>query len=246
MTKFKAALGATALTLFLAGQSNAQFLPPSINVGGAGGASPRAHQMKGDARNAAGQRPATTTTTTASPTKSTNSSGKISESKKEREGTPTIHRSAADGRTQSVREAILTDPQAVRTKDSQGFTALHHAAVGGHVETVQMLLEKGAMLEWVGSRGESALYLAASKGHADVVKVLLEAGADPNRASATQTTPLHKAAMEGDLATVNLLLEAGADVKAEDRSGRTALDLAERYRAGEYSRVMDALRRAEG
>lgn len=243
MKKLKAALGATALALFLTGSSNAQFLPPSINVGGSGGASPRAHQMKGDARKAAGQQPASTTTTNTKQNQS-HSSGKISESRRERELAPTIHRSAADGRTQSVREAIMTDPQSVREKDRQGFTALHHAAVSGHVDTVELLLEKGAMLEWVGSRGESALYLAASKGHADVVKVLLEAGADPNRASATKTTPLHKAAMAGDLETVKLLIGAGADISAEDRSGRTALDLAERYRAGEYSRVMDALRNA--
>ena len=116
--------------------------------------------------------------------------------------------------------------------------------MGGHTDVVELLLERGAAINSRGSRGETALLLAASKGNSEVVKLLAEHGADVNQASSDRKTPLHKAAMSGDFETVEVLLEAGADPSIKDRSGRTAAELAERYRAGDYDRVVRALESA--
>lgn len=228
------------LVLAVAGITLAQppIVGPSINIS-PNLQSVRAHQMKGEARdvrdasrkNAPPPRQQTqTNSTTNRPT------GKARAS--------SVHRSAADGRAESVSAAVDKNPHVVRSKDSSGYTPLHHAAIGGHSDVVEVLLEKGAQINMTGGRGETALYLAASKGNAAVVELLATNGADVNRASSDGKTPLHKAAMAGHADTVITLLEAGADPAATDRSRRTPLQMAERYRAGDYDRIIRALKEA--
>ena len=109
---------------------------------------------------------------------------------------------------------------------------------------VETLLSQNVRVDSLGSRGETALLLAASKGHSEVVKILVKHGADPNRASSDGNTPLHKAAMDGHAEVVIALLEAGADPAIKDRSGRNALEIAERYRQGDSQRVIRSLQQA--
>jgi hypothetical protein len=62
---------------------------------------------------------------------------------------------------------------------------------------------------------------------ADAIRVLLAAGADPNVATGPGgSTLLHQAAQAGKLDVVRALAEGGAKLDAQDRQGRTALDLA--------------------
>jgi ankyrin repeat protein len=60
-----------------------------------------------------------------------------------------------------------------------GWTALHEAAKGGHLETVRLLLEQGADPN-ARETGDNttALHWAAALGHVEVVRALLDAGAD--------------------------------------------------------------------
>lgn len=226
------------LTLALSGYLAAQppITGPSINI-----TKPppvRAHTMKQDARET---RDASGTTSKAKSSKSSKSSKSGSSSAG---NAPQIHRASADGQVDSVNRALEDDPNLISSKDSSGYTPLHHAAIGGHTEVVEVLLESGAKIDTMGSRGETALFLASSKGNAEVVELLLKAGADPNQASADGKTPLHRAAMVGNAETVVALLAAGADPAVTDRSGRTALELAERYRAGDSERVVRSLQEA--
>lgn len=210
---------------------------PSINLS-PNLQSVRAHQMKGQARDLRDESRQAPTQSKSTTTNNSTSSGSYSGP------APTVHRSAADGRAESVSEAIDKNPQVVRAKDSSGYTPLHHAAIGGHSEVVSVLLQKGAQINMTGKRGETALYLAASKGNTEVVKLLAAQGADLDRASSDGKTPLHRATMAGHAETVITLLEAGADPSITDRSRRTALDIAERYRAGDYNRIIKALKEA--
>lgn len=67
-------------------------------------------------------------------------------------------------------------------------------------------------------------------GAVDAIQFLLSSRANVNARAAALGTPLHYAARYGQLATASALLEAGADCTAQDRSGDTPLDDAEKRR----------------
>jgi ankyrin repeat family A protein 2 len=68
----------------------------------------------------------------------------------------------------------------VDEEDSFGLTPLHWASFYGQITTVQLLLQKGAIVDKEGKEGETALQLAAAGGHHDTLKILLSEGADLN------------------------------------------------------------------
>ena len=117
---------------------------------------------------------------------------------------------------------------------ADGFTLLHFAAMGGHVEAVRALLDAGAdpnamsRHRFVKVRPlHTATALDISTGNPDVVRVLLERGADVNGRSAEGGfTPLHNAAGSGAGELVRILIEHGADPNAKTDDGRTPRDLA--------------------
>ena len=75
---------------------------------------------------------------------------------------------------------ILLDSGAdVNAKHKWKQTALMGAAANGHLETVKLLLSRGADVNVVGE-GYTALRWAEEKGHTEVAKVLREAGAKEN------------------------------------------------------------------
>lgn len=218
-----------AALLCLSSGAAAQFLPPSIPTG-SGGILPRAQQMKSDAR---GAKDASQSRSNASqPAPTTRSSQGATGSGKETPAS-SIHRAASTGDTGQIRAELATNPQQIKRKDAEGFTPLHLAAHGGHLEALRLLLESNPEVDAQGSRGETALYLAAAEGDEAIVMALLAAGADPNLATVELKTALHRAAQEGHLAAVKALLKGGADASLKDKQGRTALDLAERYRVGD-------------
>ena len=56
-----------------------------------------------------------------------------------------------------------------------GMNALHLAAQGGHIKTIQYLAPKmEALLHSTDHQGFTMLHWAAEKGHAEVVRVLLK------------------------------------------------------------------------
>ena len=103
------------------------------------------------------------------------------------------------------------------------------AAVRGHREAVQVLLEAGAdpnlPEEYV-----NIYHTARERGlHSIDVMVSREAEFSDQlnlRANFRGCTPLHYAVLADDPAVVNLLLEAGSDPLKANDYGRTALDYA--------------------
>lgn len=91
-----------------------------------------------------------------------------------------------------------------------GDTALIFAARVGDLESVKLLVTKGANVNDMDAWGVSAMTYAAHSGFADVVEFLLEKKANPNFMLAG-FSPLHEAIMRRDEHMVRALLDHGAN-----------------------------------
>jgi uncharacterized protein len=111
----------------------------------------------------------------------------------------------------------------IETKDEQSWTALIHAAAGGHEALAYLLINHGASIISADRNGYGPLHWAAFYGHHNIVKLLLEHHADVNARSKLGWTPLMQAATQGHMVTVAFLLNAGADVNRISSDHWTAL-----------------------
>ncbi|KAI9774836.1 MAG: hypothetical protein M1840_000052 [Geoglossum simile] len=107
--------------------------------------------------------------------------------------------------------------------DSQGFQALHRAALQGNAEAVELLVAAGAGIESEDARGDTPLVLAASRGQVEVIQALLGRGAKVEHgAGGTRTALMSAAEEEGGASACEMLLKGGADIHATTVSGITA------------------------
>ena len=142
-----------------------------------------------------------------------------------------IWEASAVGEAGRVAQWLQADESLLHAVSHDGFTPLQLAAFFGHLETVQLLLAKGANPNLVSqnqtfARGVPILQSAVAAGNIEVIKALLTHGADVNVRSAEGMTALHAAAFEGNAAIVKLLIANGADIEAKTNKGETAREIA--------------------
>jgi ankyrin repeat protein len=65
-----------------------------------------------------------------------------------------------------------------KKKGQFGYTSLHAAAQGGHLEVVQALVKYGASVNCKNDDGDIPLILAVRGTHAEIIDYLLKAGSD--------------------------------------------------------------------
>jgi ankyrin repeat protein len=92
--------------------------------------------------------------------------------------------------------------------DSQGRSALHLAARGGHAEIVDCLLNIGLDPNVVDKKGDSAIHYAASGASKKVIWRILQASYQDARDNFSWS-PRHWACRSGDSEIVELLVEQG-------------------------------------
>lgn len=108
-------------------------------------------------------------------------------------------------------------------RDSDGRTALFHAAGRGYAGIVRLLRHPGAGLNARSNAGTGPLQYAAGTDRLEVVRMLLDAGADPSSADAQGRTCFMTAAHHGEVDILEALSAAKADMGARDEAGNTAL-----------------------
>ena len=77
-------------------------------------------------------------------------------------------------------EEYLSEGYGINIKDEQGNTPLILAAADGHLDTVQLLINREADVEEDNYGGNTALMCAAANGHLTVVQYLVDQGARLN------------------------------------------------------------------
>lgn len=127
--------------------------------------------------------------------------------------------------------------------ESALFFALHNK------KYIQLLLNKGAAIDYTNGFGKTALFYAIENNTHDIVKYLLQKGANPNhpykskeelkkedvfeckyQIEHTKRTPLMHAAQHSTIKMLKLLLKHGAHLKDTDELGFNALDYAIEHR----------------
>ncbi len=142
-----------------------------------------------------------------------------------------IHDAAQKGDLERVKALVEANPALVSSKDSNGNTPLHLAALGGHKDVAEFLLANRAEVDARNYRDATPLHMAASSGHTDVAELLLAKQADVNAMTDSCHTPLYEAALTGQKDVAELLLANHADVNAGDRNGKTPLAAATQARS---------------
>ncbi|XP_007957842.1 caskin-2 [Orycteropus afer afer] len=114
----------------------------------------------------------------------------------------------------------------VNYQDADGFSALHHAALGGSLELIALLLEAQATVDIKDSNGMRPLHYAAWQGRLEPVRLLLRASAAVNAASLDGQIPLHLAAQYGHYEVSEMLLQHQSNPCLVSKAKKTPLDLA--------------------
>lgn len=140
---------------------------------------------------------------------------------REKDAGPVIVFAAREKSFGVVRALALDARTLIDAPNAQKETALMYAALHGDLETVKVLIQKGAE---VNREGWSPLHYAASSGHTEVIKLLLENHAYIDAASPGNVTPLMLAARHNNTSASRLLVEEGADPSLKSDQGLTAAD----------------------
>ena len=130
-----------------------------------------------------------------------------------------------------VAQCLLKHGADVELRDQFDNTPLNLAALYGQVDAVRFLLEHNADVDSQNDEGRTPLHsLMWGSGfkfdRSKIARLLLKYGANPNARNRYLWTPLHLASMRTDLLDIlRILLENDADLDAEDKDGKTPLQV---------------------
>ncbi|KAI0418533.1 hypothetical protein F5X98DRAFT_373681, partial [Xylaria grammica] len=135
-------------------------------------------------------------------------------------------------------EIMLKNGANVNYLDEFGRNPSIIAAIGGNVQLLKFLLNRGASLGIASGSLATPLQAAAYYGRIEMVQFLLEEGVDINIQAGKYGTALGAAACGGKAKIVELLLSKGADISIQAGEYGTALGAA--AYGGEYGTALGA------
>ncbi|XP_019126312.2 inversin isoform X2 [Larimichthys crocea] len=143
------------------------------------------------------------------------------------EGRTAFMWAAGKGSDDVIRTMLALTPHIdINMADKYGGTALHAASLSGHVNTVKLLLERGAMVDSLDVMKHTPLFRACEMGHRDVILTLIKGSARVDLVDVDGHTALHWAALGGNAEVCQILMENGISPNVQDQAGRTPLQCA--------------------
>ena len=136
-----------------------------------------------------------------------------------------------EGKKLEVRRALASGAHVNRYNESfsgHAATPLISAVMSGNYDIIQVLLTKGADVNFADKYKFTALSWAVRQGRLNVVKLLLEHGANVFVQDDDGMTLLHVAAHFGGKKVVECLIDKGVDVNQTDDLGNAPIHLATR------------------
>ncbi|KOC69031.1 Ankyrin repeat domain-containing protein 49 [Habropoda laboriosa] len=141
---------------------------------------------------------------------------------------------AENGDLDKVKKLLTKNPRLLESTDKDGYTPLHRACYGNHVEIVEYLLQSGAQIDAKTNDEWQPLHSACCWNNVECAAVLIANGADINARSKGDQTPLHLVSASSHNSSALQLLLLHPDIKPRlvNSSGDTAEQIAKR--TGKY------------
>jgi len=138
-----------------------------------------------------------------------------------------LQEAASIGNFDLVKSLIEKGTYVDSIDDAYFKTALHRAAISGHKEIAELLINAGARID-AKAGSDTPLHYAVEYGHKDIAELLIANCADLNAARdyPAGDTPLHTAVRVGNKDIIELLVAKGADLNVKNNDGLTPLGLA--------------------
>lgn len=130
---------------------------------------------------------------------------------------------SSQGCTEIVRLLLEAKVEVHRQDNKQRYNALLKAVEYNHIDIVELLLSRGAKVNYSNTFGVTPLMVAAQKGHQAIVELLLSKKADVNAKTLIDYTPLFYALEFNQPEIAILLLDAGANAQDADKYKKSAL-----------------------
>jgi len=144
----------------------------------------------------------------------------------EKEGNRPVHWAARIGNAEALALIVDADLAEITKRNTEGMDAVSIAAAEGHQSVLEILLNRGLMLDKSSNFSTLPLGRAAAKGHLAVCKWLLDNRADISLREASGVHPIHQAAKHGHGDVLRLLVKSNAYIGTEDNAAIQPLHLA--------------------
>jgi len=154
------------------------------------------------------------------------------------------------GYTEMVKELLDAGASIDKGTTDDNTTSLCLACQEGKLDTIKLLIERGANVNHKTDLGSTPLHSAAAciaPSRVEVLEYMLSKGALPDVQDTKGNTPSHFAAFRGNGDFIPILLEAGADAAVKNEEGKTATEEFEKVReqaAADRAQELEAMMQA--